>query len=108
VFRHVEPHSLLAYLPRIAVNAKREKEMAKRIITFDRLDPDKGIKLGKTQIWRNERDGKFPKRVQISPGRYGWVESEIDTYIEQKIAERDAKLAKIAERDAKIATASVA
>jgi predicted DNA-binding transcriptional regulator AlpA len=32
----------------------------------------------------------FPRRVSIGASRYGYVESEIDAYIERKIAERDA------------------
>ena len=37
-----------------------------------------------------EKQGKFPKRVSTSPGRYAYIEAEIDSYVEQKIAERDA------------------
>ena len=71
--------------------------MAKRIILFDQLE-GKGVPLGKTQIWRLENAGKFPKRIYVSPGRYGWVEDEVDAYIEQKIAERDEKVATKAAR----------
>jgi prophage regulatory protein len=66
--------------------------MAKRIITHDHLK-DYGITLGKLQVWRLETAGKFPKRVQVSPGRIGWLENEIEAYIDARIAERDAKLA---------------
>ena len=59
-----------------------------KLITHEGLK-NKGIALGKLQLWRLERDNKFPKRVQTSPGRHAWVESEIDAYIEKKIAERD-------------------
>jgi prophage regulatory protein len=68
--------------------------MAKRIILHHQLEPEKGIKLSKLQIWRLERLNKFPHRVRVSDSRYGWVESEIDAYIDARIAERDAKLAK--------------
>jgi len=27
--------------------------------------------------WRMEKRGEFPKRRQISPGRVGWLESEV-------------------------------
>ena len=43
--------------------------------------PAKGIKLSRTTLWRLERDGVFPRRLQLSPGRVGWLESEIDRYI---------------------------
>ncbi len=35
-------------------------------------------------IWRLERDGKFPKRIQISPGAVGWLEEDIDEWIESR------------------------
>lgn len=50
---------------------------------------EKGILLGRCQIWRLERDGKFPRRVRVSDARVAWVESEIDAYIAARIAERD-------------------
>nr|WP_276558895.1 AlpA family phage regulatory protein [Bradyrhizobium elkanii] len=52
----------------------------------------KGINLSKVQLWKLEKRAKFPKRVRTSPGRYCWVETEIDEYITAKIAERDAAM----------------
>lgn len=40
-----------------------------------------------------ERVGKFPKRVQINPdgGRaVAWVESEVDEFMQGRVAARDA------------------
>jgi len=41
-------------------------------------------------IARLEAQGLFPKRVRLSVGRVGWVDQEIDDWIEARIAERDA------------------
>jgi prophage regulatory protein len=49
----------------------------------------KGVMLSKVQLWRLEKDGSFPKRVQVSASRHAWVESEIDSWIEERIANRD-------------------
>jgi prophage regulatory protein len=62
--------------------------MAQTLIAFDDLRL-KGITLSRTQIWRNERAGKFPKRVQLSAARVAWVESEVDGWIADRIAARD-------------------
>ena len=35
-------------------------------------------------IWRLEKAGKFPKRLQISPGAVGWLEQDIDEWIESR------------------------
>lgn len=66
--------------------------MSQRLISRQHLKT-KGITYSRAQLWRLERDGKFPRRVPISPVRYAYVESEIDAYIAAKIAERDAKAA---------------
>ena len=33
--------------------------------------------LGRTTIWRAERQGNFPRRRLISPGTVGWLRSEV-------------------------------
>ena len=40
-------------------------------------------------IDRLEKAGLFPKRVQLGQIRVAWVESEVDLWIEARIAERD-------------------
>ena len=62
--------------------------MSQTLIAFDDL-ARKGITLSRTQIWRNERAGIFPKRVQLSAARVAWVESEVDAWIAERIAARD-------------------
>jgi prophage regulatory protein len=47
----------------------------------------RGIPLSQNRLWRLERAGRFPKRVNISANRVGWVASEIDEYLRQRIAE---------------------
>jgi len=40
-------------------------------------------------IARLEAAGKFPKRVQLGPGRVGWVDTEVEGWLAARIAERD-------------------
>jgi len=49
--------------------------------------------LSQTRQNELERDGLFPRRVQLTPGTVGWVESEVDEWIAARIAERDAEAA---------------
>ena len=37
------------------------------------------------QIWRFERDGLFPKRVQLGPMAVGWYENEVDAWVASRI-----------------------
>jgi prophage regulatory protein len=41
-------------------------------------------------IARLEAVGQFPKRVRLGQGRVAWVEEEIEEWIQQRIADRDA------------------
>jgi prophage regulatory protein len=67
-----------------------DSPMSRRLIPYDALAA-KCITYSKPHLWRLEKADKFPKRVAIGAGRYGYVEAEIDAYIEQKIVDRDAK-----------------
>ena len=40
-------------------------------------------------IARLEKAGLFPKRVRLGQNRVGWVEDEINQWIEARILERD-------------------
>lgn len=59
--------------------------MSNRLLPFESLK-SKGITLGKCQIWRLEKAGKFPRRVYPSAGRVAWIEGEIDAYLSERIA----------------------
>lgn len=43
-------------------------------------------------LWRLEKAGRFPQRVKLGPNSVGWVSTEIDAWIEARIAERDRKI----------------
>jgi len=53
------------------------------------------VGLRKSQLFDSIRRGVFPKPFNILPnGRaVAWDESEIDAYLEQRMAERDLKVA---------------
>ncbi len=44
----------------------------------------KKVGLSRVTIWRMEREGKFPKRRRITSGAVGWLEHEIDQWIEAR------------------------
>lgn len=39
-------------------------------------------------IARMERDGKFPKRVPLGPGRVGYVEQEVLDWMQKRVESR--------------------
>jgi prophage regulatory protein len=60
-----------------------------RIISPLELGPLKGITF--TNVWRLEleRLGKFPKRVKLGMRRYGYLESELDLWLQERAAGRE-------------------
>lgn len=40
-------------------------------------------------IARLEKEGQFPKRVQLGPSRVGWVESEVLDWLNERIKRRE-------------------
>jgi prophage regulatory protein len=47
-----------------------------------------GIDFNNSTIWRKTKAGKFPKPVKIG-NRNGWVDSEINEWVQGLVAERD-------------------
>jgi prophage regulatory protein len=41
-------------------------------------------------LYQLEERGEFPRRLKLGPKKVAWVESEVDDWIKQRMAERDA------------------
>jgi len=61
-----------------------------RILSLNDLR-ELGIYYSRVHIYRLVKAGKFPAPIKVGQNRIGWVESEIDEWLNAKIAERDAK-----------------
>ncbi|NOX84053.1 MAG: AlpA family transcriptional regulator [Alphaproteobacteria bacterium] len=55
---------------------------------IDLLEVRKRVVYSKNHIYRLMRAGEFPRQVRLGPARVGWVEDEIDEWIEQRVAAR--------------------
>jgi prophage regulatory protein len=70
---------------------KATESRKERILSYEDLK-DRGIKFSRTWIVQLIKDGKFPRTVMLGQGHsVGFIESEIDAWIENLIAERNAK-----------------
>ena len=63
------------------------------LIVFSELKPRKGIPYCRDHLRRLWKAGKFPKPVNVGPGRLAFVEEEIDEHIKEMLAERDEQAA---------------
>ena len=53
-----------------------------------RPDLKKLVPLSDTTIWREERRGRFPRRIAISPKRVAWRRREIERWLADREAAR--------------------
>lgn len=51
------------------------------------------IRLGRSAIYDMISRGEFPRQVQLSARTSGWLESEVDIWLLQRVALRDGKTA---------------
>jgi prophage regulatory protein len=60
-----------------------------KILSYDDLEPEKGIRFSRQWIHKLVKGGRFPKPVKLGGQTTGFVESEIDAWIAARIRERD-------------------
>ena len=46
------------------------------------------VPYSRVQIWRLEKSGHFPRRISLGPNRVGWLESEVERWLEERLARR--------------------
>ncbi len=62
----------------------------KRLVSKKELKSVCGIPYTPQHIGRLEAAGKFPKRVRLGPNRVAWLLFEVDVWLNERIAFRDA------------------
>ena len=45
--------------------------------------------LSATTLWRMTRRGEFPKPIRLTSGAVGWLDSDISTWLAERVASRD-------------------
>jgi prophage regulatory protein len=63
--------------------------MAGRVLLNFKELKRKGVPYGREHLRTKIKEGTFPAPVPISDRAIGWIESEIDDWVEQRIALRD-------------------
>lgn len=48
------------------------------------------VGVSDVSIWRWERAGQFPRRVSLGGNSVGWFEDEIEAWMDDRAAEREA------------------
>ena len=57
---------------------------------IDKKELIKLVKYSAQHIARLEKAGQFPKRLRLGPNRVAWILAEVEAWIEERLAKRDA------------------
>jgi len=58
--------------------------VSKRILRVRKVEEKTGLK--KSSIYAMVKDGRFPEQIKLGPRASGWVEEEVDAWIDKQIA----------------------
>jgi prophage regulatory protein len=61
-----------------------------KFLTFDELKALKGVPFTRRHVANLTRAGKFPAAVPLGESRVGWLESEVDAWMEARVEARQA------------------
>lgn len=64
-----------------------------RLVRFDELKPDWGIRFSRVHIARLEKAGRFPERRTFGHSTVGWLASELSQYLANPAAMRSGEAA---------------
>jgi prophage regulatory protein len=62
-----------------------------KLIDFKQLEPRKGINYSRDHLRRKCAAGEFPKPVPVSDRRIAWIEAEVDQWLADRAAARNAQ-----------------
>jgi len=61
--------------------------MTQKICRLPQVEEMTGRK--RSAIYREISEGRFPKPIKLGPRAVGWLSDEVQSWIKQRIAERD-------------------
>jgi prophage regulatory protein len=73
--------------------SESDRRHRQRIQSYQDLRDEKGIRFSRQWIVKLIKDGKFPRSVKLGEASVGFVEAEVDDWIENLIQQRDGAAA---------------
>ena len=65
-------------------------QFLKQVVSKKELKTVCGIPYSPQHIQRLEHAGQFPKRIKLGRNRVAWLMSEVEKWIDERLAQRDA------------------
>jgi prophage regulatory protein len=72
------------------MSKQEQTDLPRRVLRFPHVKVATG--LTRTTIYEGMVAGTFPKPIRLGVRAVGWLASDIDQWLDQRIAERDARL----------------
>lgn len=67
---------------KVASKEARHQEAQRRILGTQEVL--RIVPLSRVTLWRLERKGQFPQRIQVSANRVGWFADEVEAWLESR------------------------
>jgi prophage regulatory protein len=74
-------------------DSERARRSRQRILSYQQLRDEKGIRFSRQWILKLIQAGKFPRSVKLGAASVGFIEAEIDSWIDGLIEQRDETVA---------------
>lgn len=59
-----------------------KEKIPRKILTV--IDVEKKLGITRLTMWRLERKGQFPLRIKLTGTKIGWLENELDAWIDKR------------------------
>lgn len=66
-----------------------ENKISKKIKILRRTQVQNRTALARSTMYKYIDDGTFPRPIQLGPRTVGWVESEVDSWLAERVTARD-------------------
>jgi prophage regulatory protein len=60
-----------------------------RVLSYPELRDRKGIAWSRAHVYRMVNAGQFPRPIKLGEATTAWLEEEVDSWLGQRVAERD-------------------
>lgn len=67
-------------------HVEKNRQMTHRVLRLPEVIAKTG--LGRTTLWQMTKERQFPESISLGAKAMGWIESEIDKWIEDRMAAR--------------------
>lgn len=73
------------------MDTQQESPRNQRVLRLREVETRTGLR--RATLYRRAKEGTFPKPIRLGGNSSGWIESEVDAWLNERITERDTQAA---------------